>query len=149
MKLLASLLLAGLAGMVLVGCGQTPAEPLGAKTANAVKPPNRVVVYYMHRTVRCFSCQWMEAATRQALQESFPSELASGRLELRLENYEKREDLARRYSVHTVSVIIASVAEGREASFQDLDRIWGLKGESDEFRTYIAGAVRTALAKAQ
>jgi hypothetical protein len=146
-KFLTSLVLMGLAGMVLVGCGQTSTESLGATAANAPKPPYRVVVYYMHRTVRCVSCLWMEAATRQSLQESFASELASGRLELKVEDYQKREDLAKQYGVYTVSVLVVSVADGKEASHQGLERVWELKGKNDEFRAYVTEAVRAALAK--
>jgi hypothetical protein len=148
-KLLTSLVLTVLAGMVLAGCGQTSADSLIATTANAPKPPNRVVVYYMHRTVRCVSCLWMEATTRQALQESFPSELASGRLELKVEDYQKREDLAKQYGVYTVSVLVVNVADGKEASHQGLERVWELKGKNDEFRAYITEAVRAALGKTQ
>jgi hypothetical protein len=148
MKLLASLVPVGFACTALVGCGQASPESLGATAAHVPNPPNRVVVYYMHRTVRCFSCLWMETTTRQALQETFPSELASGRLELKVEDYQKRADLAKQYGVYTVSVLVVGVADGREVWHQDLDRIWDLKMKNDEFHAYIAEAVRAALREA-
>ena len=101
----------------------------------------------MHRTFRCFSCLWIENTTRQTLQETFPSELASGRLNFQVEDYMKREDLARRYHVQWVSVVVVNVAEGREVSHQTLEKVWGLKGKNDEFSAYITEAVRAALGK--
>jgi hypothetical protein len=147
MKSITSLVLMGLAGMALVGCGQTSTDSLGAATANAPKPPNRVVVYYMHRTFRCFSCQWIESTTRQTLKETFPSELASGRLEFHVEDYMKREDLAKRYDVQTVSVVVVNVVDGQEVSHQTLEKVWDLKMKNNEFRAYITEAVRAALGK--
>jgi hypothetical protein len=147
MKCLTFLVLMGLAGMALVGCGQTPTDSLGATTANAPKPPNRVVVYYMYRTFRCFSCLWIENTTRQTLKETFPSELASGRLDFQVEDYMKRDDLAKRYDVQTVSVVVVNVVDGREVSHQTLEKAWDLKLKNDEFRAYVNEAVRAALAK--
>ena len=115
LKFLASLVLVVLTSVGLAACGQTSTESFGATTANAPKPPNRVV-YYMHRTFRCFSCLWIENTTRQTLKETFPSELASGRLDFQVEDYMKREDLAKRYDVQWVSVVVVSVADGRGAS---------------------------------
>jgi hypothetical protein len=147
MKCLTFLVLMGLAGMALVGCGQTPTDSLGTTAANAPKPANRVVVYYMHRTFRCFSCLWIENTTRQTLKDTFPSELASGRLDFQVEDYMKREDLAKRYDVQTVSVVVVNVVDGREVSHQTLEKAWDLKLKNDEFRAYVNEAVRAALAK--
>jgi len=147
MKYLASLVLIGLAGMALIGCGQTAPQSLGAASANAPKPPNRVVVYYMHRTFRCFSCLWIEKTVRQTLEESFPSEMSSGRVEFQVEDYWQQKDLANRYDVKTVSVVVVNVVNGREVSHRTLDRVWELKGKTDESRKYIAEAVRAALEK--
>ena len=147
MKFLAPFVLAGLASMAMVGCGQASTDSLGAATANAPKPPNRVVVYYMHRTFRCFSCLWIENTTRQTLKDTFPSELASGRLDLQVEDYMKREDLAKRYDVQTVSIVVVNVADGQEVSHQTLEKVWDLKMKNDEFRAYITEAVRAALGK--
>lgn len=147
MKFPAPLVLFGLVGIAMAGCGQGSTESLGAPAASAPKPANRVVVYYMHRTFRCFSCLWIENTTRQTLQETFPSELASGRLEFQIADYWTNQDLAKRYGVQTVSVVVVNVAEGREVSHQTLEKVWDLKMKNDEFRAYIAEAVRAALGK--
>ena len=147
MKIAVSAMVTGLAALFLTGCEPMTVGSPPRMEAAAPRTGNRVVVYYMHRTFRCSSCLWMEKTTRQSLQESFPSELANGRLELKLENYQNRQDLAKRYDVYTVSVLVVNVADGREVSYQDLDKVWELKGDSDKFRAYITEAVRAALGK--
>lgn len=149
MRFLAPIVAAALASMVLVGCGEASTASVTAATANTPNPANRVVVYYMHRTFRCFSCLWIENTMRQTLKESFPSELASGRLELRVEDYWKRKDLARQYDVNTVSIVVVNVADGQEVSHRTLDKVWDLKLKNEEFRAYITEAVRAALNKAK
>ncbi len=146
---LAVLAVMAVAAVAADGCGQRSAEPFGPSAASAGKPANRVVVYYLHRTFRCFSCLWIENTTRETLKETFPAELASGRLDFQVEDYVKREDLAKLYSVDWVSVVVVNVAGGREVSHQTLEKVWDLKMRSQEFRAYITEAVRAALAKTQ
>ena len=145
MKFLAPFVLLVLASLAMAGCGQSSTTPVTATAASTSQPTNRVIVYYMHRTFRCMSCLWIENATRETLKDAFPSELASGRLELRVEDYWKREDLAKQYDVDTVSIVVVNVVDGREVSHRTLDKVWSLKMKNDQFRPYVAKAVRAAL----
>jgi hypothetical protein len=145
MKRVAFLSLMVVAGM-LAGCVQTPPDSPGEAMADVSKPPNRVVVYYLHRTFRCASCLWMETTTQQTLQDTFPSELASGRLDFEVEDYMKRKDLAKRFDVQDVAVVVVNVVDGREASHQTLEKAWDLTMKDAEFRAYITESVRAALA---
>jgi hypothetical protein len=135
----------GLAGIVLAGCGQASAESFASPAFTAANPANRVVVLYLHRTYRCIRCEWIENNTRQALKDRFSSELASGRLVFQVAEYGSRPDLAKRYDGQTASVAVIHVADGREVAYQDLDKVWELRGDSEKFRAYIAEAVRAAL----
>ena len=139
--------LAGLAVLLLAGCDLTSSDPQGAPTASPAKPPSKVVVYYAHRTFRCMSCLWIEKTTRQTLDDSFSKELASGRLEFRVVDYWVDKDLAKRYDVQTVSVIVVNVSDGRDLSHVNMDRVWSLKGDTQAFQAYVADGVRAALAK--
>jgi hypothetical protein len=141
MKFLTALVLMGLAGVALVGCDDISAGSFGATTPNAPESSNRVIVYYMHRTVNCPDCLWIENTTRQTLKDAFPSELASGRLAF-------RQDLAKRYDVEGVSIVVVNGADGRDVSSRALEKVWDLKRKTAEFRAYIIEAVRAALNKA-
>jgi hypothetical protein len=136
----------GLAGLALVGCASQAS--LTSRNPGAVKPSDRVVVYYMHRTFRCISCLSIEKETRQALDDAFASQLASGQVEFRSEDYWVNKDLADRYGVDTVSVVVVTVANGKEVSHENLERVWELKGNPSELRNYVTQAVRAALNKA-
>ncbi len=147
MKFMASITLVGMAGFLLAGCDQASPGPLGAPTVTAAKPANKVVVYYAHRTFRCMSCLWIEKTARQTLEESFSKELASGRVEFQVVDYWVDTELAKRYDVQTVSVIVVNVSEGREISHANLAKVWSLKGDTRAFQAYVADGVRVALAK--
>ena len=110
MKFLAPFVLLVLASLAMAGCGQSSTTPVTATAASTSQPTNRVIVYYMHRTFRCFSCLWIENTTRQTLKDTFSFELASGRLDFQVEDYWKREDLAKRYDVQTVSVVVVKAS---------------------------------------
>lgn len=143
----AAAILVSLLGFAQAGC--TPRASLTTQSQSAAAPSDRVVVYYMHRSLRCVSCLTIEHQTRQGLNESFAPELASGEVEFRSEDYWLNEPLAKRYGVDTVSVVVVTVADGREVSHENLARVWELKGNAAELRAYIAQAVRGALAKAK
>jgi len=56
-------------------------------------------------------------------------------------------NLADRYGVDTVSVVVVTVADGKEVSHENLERVWELKGDASELRNYVTQAVRAALTK--
>ncbi|MCE5276481.1 MAG: nitrophenyl compound nitroreductase subunit ArsF family protein [Planctomycetaceae bacterium] len=136
----------GILGLILNGCAQSDILS-SAPAAGAASPADRVDVYYMHRTLRCISCLTIERNTRQALQDTFAAEMRDGRVTFHVADYWINTELAQRYNVDTVSVIVVTVVKGKEVSHENLDRVWSLKGDSQEFRTYIVDAVRAAQAK--
>ena len=138
MKCLAALVLLGVAGMPVIGCSQPSTDSLRATDPPVLNSANRVVVYCIHSRRHCPGCDWIENTTRQTLTDTFPSELASGRLTI-------QEDLAKRYNVQGVSVLVVNRADGREVSYQTLEKVWDLKMQNAEFRTYIIEEVRAAL----
>ena len=136
----------GILGLILSGSGQSSSLS-SAPAGDVAAPGDRVDVYYMHRTLRCISCLTIERSTRQALQDAFAAELRQGRVTLQVADYWINTQLAQRYNVDTVSVIVVAVVKGQEVSHENLDRVWSLKGDSQEFRAYIVEAVRAAQAK--
>jgi len=145
----------GLLALAIAGCASQSVGPRdGQVPASAGLSPDKaeaskVVVYYMHRTFRCISCLTIEHMTRKTLKEDFASELASGRLELRVADFWIQQDLAKQYGVTTVSIVVVNLDGDREVSHQTLEKVWDLKGKPDEFRAYLAKAVKAALAKAE
>lgn len=119
-----------------------PAE--AARPASATQPAgsDKVIVYYMHQTFRCVTCNQIEAMTADLVKTDFAKELSDGRLEWKRENFQENEDLARRYNVASSSVVVVQVRDGKEVAHQTLDKVWELVGKRDEFAAYVGGTIR-------
>ncbi len=103
---------------------------------------DKVIVYYMHQTFRCVTCNQIEAMTADLIRTSFSKQLAEGRLEWKRVNFQENEELARRYDVASSSVVVVRLRGGKEVAHQTLDKVWTLVGKRDEFAAYVGNAIR-------
>jgi hypothetical protein len=108
-------------------------------------PADRVVLYYMHPTFRCVTCNQMEKMVQDLVQTEFAAPLDEGRLQWREVNYEEDETLARRYNVATSSLVVVRFRGGEEADHEALDRIWPLLDRPDELKALVRQAIRSRL----
>jgi len=108
----------------------------------------RVIAYYLHRTVRCPTCNALERQTHETLTTDFPDELHAGRIAWRVVNFEEHPDLAERFDVSFSVPVLVKVRDGREIEHRRLDEVWTLKDDPIALRTYVADAVRAYLADA-
>lgn len=113
--------------------------------APAEGAPDKLIIYYMHPTFRCATCNRIEKMTREVLDQDFAAELADGRIEWRTVNFQQDEGLARRYDVAASSVVLVKLRRGREVGFKRLDEVWKLAGDPDHFAAYVADAIRSQL----
>ena len=72
--------------MPLAGHSTEVVSPPPAETAAQAESAqkSKLVVYYFHRTARCYSCNRIEQLTKETVQESFGPEVADGSLEFLL-----------------------------------------------------------------
>ncbi|MFC1587634.1 nitrophenyl compound nitroreductase subunit ArsF family protein [Planctomycetota bacterium] len=100
---------------------------------------NRITIYYFHGNKRCKTCISFEAFTREAVGSGFPEALKSGKLELRIFNREdtENEHFVLDYSLISNSVIVAEIKDGKQVRWKNLERIWDLVKNKDEFTNYI------------
>lgn len=117
--------------------------------AAAVQPAgsDKVIVYYMHQTFRCVTCNQIEAMTGEIVRTDFAKELADGRIEWKKINFQEEEDLAKRYNVASSTVVVVRLRDGKETGHQNLDKVWTLSSNRDEFVKYVSGAIREAITK--
>jgi len=108
---------------------------------------DKVLVYYLHTTFRCVTCNGIEKLARDTVAARFGAELATGRVEWQVANFQEREDLATRYAVSSSTVVVVKVRDGKEIAWQRLDEVWTLHERPEAFAEYIAGAVSTYLAE--
>jgi len=119
------------------------------EVAAATQPSgsDKVIVYYMHQTFRCVTCNQIESMTGELIRTDFAQELADGHIEWKKVNFQEDEELAKRYNVASSTVVVVRLQDGKEIGHQNLDKVWTLSSNRDEFIKYVSGAIREALTK--
>jgi MFS superfamily sulfate permease-like transporter len=123
--------------------GSIQAEPVAVETEPATT--TTLVVYYLHGSYRCATCQKLEAYTSESLQQSFADEIRNGRIDFRIVNFDEPENdhLRQKYGLHSQSVVLSMQAGGKESRWKNLDRIWKLVRDKEAFLAYIRDEVRS------
>ena len=119
-------------------------QPAPAPATGPAATPE-VVVYYMFPTVRCITCNKIEAAAHKVVHEVYADALQAGRLNWQVVNIHENEELARRYDVAASTVVVARRRGGRDEGFERLDKVWPLADKPEELSAYIRSAVAEAL----
>lgn len=119
----------------------------GTEAATAPAAGSEVVVYYMYPTVRCVTCNQIEAAAHKVVHEDFAGALREGRLRWEVVNFHENDALAARYEVATSTVVVARRRGGRDEGFDRLDGVWPRADKPEELSAYIRSAVAAALEK--
>ena len=106
---------------------------------------DKVLVYYLHTTFRCATCNRIEKLARQVVAQEFTEESADGRVEWRRANFQERNDLAKRYGVASSTVVVVDIENGEEKDFKRLDEVWTLHDRPKAFSEYVSEAIRKAM----
>jgi hypothetical protein len=106
---------------------------------------DKVIVYSVHMTFRCWECNQIEWLTKELLEKEFAEELASGKIEYRSVDYMQDNDFARRYNIPSSTVVVVRFEGGREAGFDRLDEVWTKSRNREDFLAYVRGAIRSQL----
>ncbi len=126
------------------------AEKSPAQAAVSPRPgqgDEKTVVYYMHGSFRCATCNEIERLTRQLVETQFPEELKGGTVEFKEINFQKDEELAQRYKVGAGCVIVANIADGKDKEYKTLNDVWTLYSDPPKFDEYLGDAIRKSLTK--
>lgn len=110
-----------------------------AKQDKALQASDKVIVYYFHGTKRCISCMTIERFTRESVEANFAKEIKSGKVEFRSINVDEPENIhyAKDYKLYTRSVIISDVTQGKEKRWKNLQKVWELIRQENDFKTYV------------
>ncbi len=121
-------------------------EAVAGGEFTAAEEGRRVVVYYLHASFRCITCNTIELLARTLVEEQFAHALADGRLEWHEANFQHNPAMAQRYGVASACVVITTVENGQETGFKRMDDVWTLYRNPDSFNEYIGAAIAEALA---
>lgn len=106
---------------------------------------DKVLVYYVHGTIRCITCNNIEKLAHEIVQKDFASDLQAGRIEWRMANFQTDEDLARRYDIVSSTVVLVKVSQGREVQSRKLNDVWILVDDPPAFNAYVTSEIKKLL----
>ncbi len=127
-----------------------PAPDAAAQqTAAPQSGAHKVIAYYFHTNARCSTCMKIEAYSKEAIEQGFAGELKSGKLEMRIINYEKPENrhFMQDYKLVSKSLVLVNTVNGKQTEWTNLKMVWQLTKRKDAFLNYVRREVRSYLAK--
>ncbi|MFA5177193.1 MAG: nitrophenyl compound nitroreductase subunit ArsF family protein [Candidatus Omnitrophota bacterium] len=115
------------------------------------KPAAKVIAYYFHGNFRCPTCQAMEKYSKEAIENNFKNELASGKLEFKAVNTDEQgnEHFVRDYQLYTKSLVLSLVKGGKETKAKNLTQIWDRVRNKQSFIDYVDEEVANFLKEAK
>lgn len=121
----------------------------GVRKVCAQSSSHKVIAYYFHTNTRCDTCRKIEAYSHEAIEEGFKAELKNGTLELRVVNYEERENrhFIKDYQLVSKSLILVNMVDGKQTEWTNLKLVWELVKNKKAFLNYVRGEVRHFLSK--
>ena len=100
-----------------------------------------VVVYYMHASFRCVTCNLVESMGKELVATEFADAVKAGRMEWRPVDYQKNEQLAVRYKVGGNIIVVAKFKDGEEVAHKRLVRVMELANKRDEYMSYVRAGI--------
>jgi hypothetical protein len=110
----------------------------------AQSPPPVTTVYYFYRTIRCPSCEKIEALTKRTVEQRFARELASGRMVWRTVNIDESANahFEQDYRLQAQSVVLSKHRGAAETRWKNLDKVWDLLDDDAGFLRYVQDEIR-------
>jgi len=146
-KLISRLLL----GFVLISIGFALGKETAARRAGSpgdaapglqqAEAGEKVIVYYMHATIRCVTCNQIEQMAAKLVNSAFAEEMEAGRLVWQEVNFQENTELAERFDIVASCIVVAKTEDGKLIDHKRLDDVWTLAGKPEQFNRYIADAI--------
>ncbi|HOU32642.1 MAG TPA: nitrophenyl compound nitroreductase subunit ArsF family protein [Synergistaceae bacterium] len=110
-------------------------------------PVERVLVYYLHGTARCPTCQNIEKFTYEAVTANFGAELASGAMEWHSLDVmtDEHRHFVEDFQLVAQSVVLVRMAGDRMEAWKNLEQVWPLAHQKEAFLAYVTEELRAFL----
>ena len=120
---------------------------LAMVTTSVFGADSKIIAYYFHGNARCPTCHKMEQYTKEAIEENFKDELASGLLIFKAVNIDEKENehFVTNYELYTKSLIISRVGDGKEIEHKNLTKIWEYVRNKKKFFAYVTTEINAYL----
>ncbi len=108
---------------------------------------SQVLVRYFHSNIRCSTCLAFEDWSKTAA-ESFPQELASGKLKWQVINFDEPENkhYIKDYDLAEKSLVLSRIEDGKEVEWKNVEEFWDFdEGQKNEFVAFTKGLIEDYL----
>ena len=124
-----------------------PDSAAAPAAAQPVAQANTVDVYLFHGTYRCYSCNLMEELTLEALAEAYEREQKNGTIRFQHINVqqEPNKHYVEQYKLAAISIVVSQKSGDTEKQWKNLDKVWALLRNRDNFKQYIQSEVKSYL----
>ncbi|MFP4497441.1 MAG: nitrophenyl compound nitroreductase subunit ArsF family protein [Vulcanimicrobiota bacterium] len=118
-----------------------------APTKENIKADN-YILYYFCGDKRCPTCIKIENLTDKTVKEEFADDLETGKLEWKIVNYDKEQNLHFKedYKLEYQTLVIVGFKDGKQGEWKILPRIWELVHNEQEFGSYVSSEIKNFMA---
>ena len=108
----------------------------------------KVVVYYFHGDRRCKTCNAIESNSKALLDLVFAEQMKSGTIEWRVRNTDEKKHahFEKDFNLLFGSVVAVKMKDGKQVEWKNLQKVWELVWDKDEFNSYLETEVKAYLA---
>lgn len=106
-----------------------------------------IIAYYFHANYRCVTCKKIEAYSKEAIENGFADELATGKLQFLPVNVQQpqNEHFVKDYQIYTKSLVICKMKDGKQVEWKNLAKVWELVRDRDAFIKYVQDEINAYL----
>ncbi len=103
-----------------------------------------IKVYYLHGNIRCPTCRSIESNAKEAVETGFADQLAAGRIEWGVVNYETpgNEHFATDYEVVAPTVVLVKYVGGQQVTWKALPEVWEHVGDDAALVDFVQQSLR-------
>ncbi|MFH1676018.1 MAG: nitrophenyl compound nitroreductase subunit ArsF family protein [bacterium] len=102
--------------------------------------PDRLLVYYFHRTLRCTGCINIENAAYDAIAIDHAEDVAKGIIEWRSIDYDlpENEQFIKKYGLYSQELAFVEIRSGSEVKSENIADVWQYWADRDKARDVIS-----------
>jgi len=127
---------------------QTATVTAKTDTGNTpVRSNEKIIVYYFHYKTRCAACYAMDSLAKHVFETNFADAVKKGKLEWKPVNIDAAENkhFIDEYKLYTITAVVSTQKDGKEVSWKNLDQIFFLIHDDNEYMEYITKEVKACL----
>lgn len=127
--------------------GAQPVSGLAQGGDQQMAMPSQLVVYYFHGNARCPSCYKLEQYAKESVEQNFAEEIKAGKIVFKKINIDQPQNkhFVHAYQLYTKSVVIALVKEGKQVRYKNLEKVWSLLKDANQYHNYVRDEIRPFL----